>query len=161
MRKDKAALHRQSAFTLIEIIVTIVVIGISATALLSVFSSMIRGSADPLIQQQATTIAEAYMEEIMLRAFEDPQTAESGVAETGETRPNYDDVQDYNSLGTNQVRDQNNNPIAALSAYGVTVLVEGDALNTVPAAAAMRVDVTVTHPAIADILLSGYRTRYP
>ena len=46
---------------------------------------------------------------------------------------------------------------------GVTVLVEGDALNTitVPAAAAMRVDVTVTHPAIADILLSGYRTRYP
>jgi len=161
--RDKAALHRQSAFTLIEIIVTIVVIGISATALLSVFSSMIRGSADPLIQQQATTIAEAYMEEIMLRAFEDPQTAESGVAETGETRPNYDDVQDYNSLGTNQVRDQNNNPVAALSAYGVTVLVEGDALNTitVPAGAAMRVDVTVTHPAIADILLSGYRTRYP
>jgi MSHA pilin protein MshD len=161
VRRDKAALRRQSAFTLIEIIVTIVVIGISATALLSVFSSMIRGSADPLIQQQATSIAEAYMEEIMLRAFEDPQTAESGVAEAGETRPNYDDVQDYNSLGTNQVRDQNNNPIAALSAYGVTVAVVGDALNTVPAGAAMRVDVTVTHPAIADILLSGYRTRYP
>jgi len=162
VRRDKAALRRQSAFTLIEIIVTIVVIGISATALLSVFSSMIRGSADPLIQQQATSIAEAYMEEIMLRAFEDPQVAESGVAETGETRPNYDDVQDYNSLGTNQVRDQNNNPIAALSAYGVTVAVVGDdALNTIPAGAAMRVDVTVTHPAIADILLSGYRTRYP
>ena len=155
-------MRSQSAFTLIEIIVTIVVIGISATALLSVFSSMIRGSADPVIQQQATTIAEAYMEEIMLRAFEDPQVAESGIAEAGETRPNYDDVQDYNSLGTNQVRDQNNNPVAALSAYGVTVLVErDDALNTVPEAAAMRVDVTVTHPAIADILLSGYRTRYP
>ena len=155
-------MRSQSAFTLIEIIVTIVVIGISATALLSVFSSMIRGSADPVIQQQATTIAEAYMEEIMLRAFEDPQVAESGIAEAGETRPNYDDVQDYNSLGTNQVRDQNNNPVTALSAYGVTVLVErDDALNTVPEAAAMRVDVTVTHPAIADILLSGYRTRYP
>ena len=155
-------MRSQSAFTLIEIIVTIVAIGISATALLSVFSSMIRGSADPVIQQQATTIAEAYMEEIMLRAFEDPQVAESGIAEAGETRPNYDDVQDYNSLGTNQVRDQNNNPVTALSAYGVTVLVErDDALNTVPEAAAMRVDVTVTHPAIADILLSGYRTRYP
>jgi len=161
MQRDRAPLRRQSAFTLIEIIVTIVVIGISATALLSVFSSMIRGSADPLIQQQATTIAEAYMEEIMLRAFEDPQVVESGAAEAGESRPNYDDVQDYNSLGTNQVRDQNDNPVAALSAYGVTVMVAGDALNTVPAAAAMRVDVTVTHPAIADILLSGYRTRYP
>jgi MSHA pilin protein MshD len=160
-RRDKTLMRGQSAFTLIEIIITIIVISISATALLSVFSSMIRGSADPLIQQQATTIAEAYMEEIMLRAFEDPQVAESGAAEAGETRPNYDDVQDYNSLGTNQVRDQNNNPVAALSAYGVTVVVAGDTLNTVPAGAAMRVDVTVTHPAIADILLSGYRTRYP
>ena len=158
-------MRRQSAFTLIEIIVTIIVIGISATALMSVFASMIRGSADPMIQQQATTIAEAYMEEIMLRAFEDPQVAETGAAEAGETRPNYDDVQDYNSLGTTQVRDQNNNPVALLSAFGVTVVVAGDPLgdppNTVPAGAAMRVDVTVTHAAIADILLSGYRTRYP
>ena len=160
-RRGRAALRRQSAFTLIEIIVTIIVIGISATALLSVFTNMIRGSADPLIQQQATSIAEAYMEEIMLRAFEDPQVVESGAAEVGETRPNYDDVQDYNSLGTSEVRDQNNNPVAALSAYGVTVVVIDDTLNTVPMGAAMRVDVTVTHPAIADILLSGYRTRYP
>ena len=56
-RRGRAALRRQSAFTLIEIIVTIIVIGISATALLSVFTNMIRGSADPLIQQQATSIA--------------------------------------------------------------------------------------------------------
>jgi len=157
----KALWRQQSAFTLIEIIVTIIVIGISATALLSVFGNMIRGSADPVIQQQAATIAEAYMEEIMLRAFEDPQVAETGAAEAGETRSNYDDVQDYNSLGTTQVRDQNNNPVAALSAYGVIVVVTGDPLNTVPAGAAMRVDVTVTHAAIGDILLSGYRTRYP
>ena len=109
---------------------------------------MIRGSADPVIQQQATTIAEAYMEEIMLRAFEDPQVAESGGAEAGETRPTYDDVQDYNSLGTTQVRDQNNNPVAALSDYQVTVTVSGaDALNTV---SAMRVDVTVSHPATCE-----------
>ena len=53
VRRKKAALRRQSAFTLIEIVVTILVIGISATALLSVFSNMIRGSADPVIQQQA------------------------------------------------------------------------------------------------------------
>ena len=144
-----------------EIIVTIIVIGISATALLSVFSNMIRGSADPVIQQQATTIAEAYMEEIMLRAFEDPEGPETGSAEAGETRSSYDDVQDYNSLGTTQVRDQNDNPVAALSDYSVSVVVAGDPLNTVPAGSALRVDVTVSHPAIVDILLSGYRTRYP
>ena len=148
---------RQSAFTLIEIIVTIIVIGISATALLSVFSNMIRGSADPMIQQQATTIAEAYLEEIMLREFDDPEVAESGGAEAGETRPNYDDVQDNNSLGTTQVRDQNNNPIAALSDYQVTVTVNGAVLNTV---GAMQIDVSVSHPATGAILLSAFRTDY-
>ena len=149
-------MRRQSAFTLIEIIITIVVVGIAATALLSVFASMVRGSVDPMIQQQATTIAEAYMEEIMLRAYDDPQVAESGGAE-GETRPPYDDVQDYNSLGTTQVRDQNNNPIAALSDYQVTVTVSGAVLNTVNA---MQIDVSVSHPAIDTIVLSAFRTDY-
>lgn len=150
-------MRRQSAFTLVEIIVTIIVIGVAATALLSVFTNMIRGSADPVIQQQATTIAEAYLEEIMLRAYDDPQVAETGGAEAGETRPTYDDVQDYNSLGTAQVRDQNNNPIAALSDYQVTVSVNGALLNTVNA---MQIDVSVTHPAIGAINLSAFRTDY-
>ena len=150
-------MRRQSAFTLIEIIVTIIVIGIAGTALLSVFTNMIRGSADPVIQQQATTIAEAYLEEIMLRAYDDPQVAESGSAEAGETRPTYDDVQDYNSLGTMQVRDQNDNPIAALSDYQVTVVVNAAVFNTVNA---MQIDVTVTHPATGSILLSAFRTDY-
>ena len=150
-------MRRQSAFTLIEIIVTIIVIGIAGTALLSVFTNMIRGSADPVIQQQATTIAEAYLEEIMLRAYDDPQVAESGAAEAGETRPTYDDVQDYNSLGTTQVRDQNDNPIAALSDYQVTVAVNAAVFNAVNA---MQIDVTVTHPATGSILLSAFRTDY-
>ncbi len=152
---------RQQGFTLIEIIVTIVVIGIAAVALLSVFTNLVRGSADPVIQQQATTIAEAYMEEIMLRAFEDPQVPETGGAEPGESRSIYNDVQDYNSLGTTEVRDQNDNPIAALVDYDVTVTVTSDSLNTVPLGAAMRIDISVSHAAIGNILLTGYRTRYP
>ncbi len=147
----------QAAFTLIEIIITIIVIGVAATALLSVFSSMIRGSADPVLQQQATTVAEAYLEEILLKSFADPQVAETGFAEAGETRPNYDDVQDYNSLGTTQVRDQNDNPIAALSDYQVSVSVNGAVFNTVNA---MQIDVTVTHAATGSITLSAFRTDY-
>ncbi len=152
-----AVLRRQSAFTLIEIIVTIIVIGISATALMSVFTNMIRGSADPVIQQQAATIAEAYLEEIMLRAFDDPQVAESGGAEAGETRPGYDDVQDYNSLGTTQVRDQNNNPVATLSDYQVTVTVSPALLNSVNT---MQIDVSVNHPVTGTITLSAFRADY-
>jgi MSHA pilin protein MshD len=146
-------------FTLIEILVTIVVISIAATALLSVFSGLVRGSADPIIQQQATTIAEAYMEEIMLKSFDDPQLTESGSDEgEGADRSIYNDVQDYNSLATTEVRRQDNTPIAALNAFSVTVTVGGAMLNvTVPA---MRINVNVTHAAISNITLTAYRTQY-
>ena len=156
-------MRRHRGFTLIELIITVIVIGIAAAALLSVFANLARGSADPVIQQQATSIAEAYMEEILLRAFEDPQGGESGGAEGGETRPSYDDVQDYNSLGTTQVRDQNDNPIASLAAYNVFVTVAAGTLNTITAASgnAMQIDVRVTHPAVGDIELRAFRTRYP
>jgi MSHA pilin protein MshD len=55
-------------FTLIEIIVTIVVLAIAGTTLLSVFTSTARTIADPMIQQQAISIAEAYMEEVLLKS---------------------------------------------------------------------------------------------
>ena len=99
-------MRKSSGFTLMEIIVTLIVIGISAAALMSVFSNLIRGSADPMIQQQAATIAEAYMEEIMLRSFDDPQGGETGAAEGGETRATYDDVKDFRSLAAGPAADQ-------------------------------------------------------
>lgn len=157
-------MRRQSAFTLIEIIVTLVVISIAATALIGVFANTVRGSADPVIQQQATTIAEAYLEEIMLRAFNDPQDPELGLGwvEAGEPgRAEFDDVQDYSTLAAGATADQFGNPVAALAAYTVTVTITNAALGGLPAADSLRVDVDVAHPAIGNILLSGFRTRYP
>ena len=151
---------RSAGFTLIEIIVTLVVVGIAAVALLSVFASNVRGSADPVVQQQAITIAEAYMEEILLKAYQDPTDPEQGTlaTEAGESsRDLFDDVQDYNHLGTTEVRDQNDVAIPALAAYDVTVTVNAATLNTV---AAMLIEVRVDHPAIASLTLHAYRTDY-
>ena len=156
-------------FTLIEIIVTLVVLAIAATSLLSLFSGTVRTSADPMIQQQAISIAEAYMEEILLRDFSDPQVVESGSREVGETRINYDDVQDYNWLGDDliqdkKVRDQNNVVIDELLDYEVEVTVVGvelgPALKKILADNSMQIDITVTHPAISPITISAYRTNY-
>ncbi len=156
----RGPLH-QAGFTLIEIIVTLVVVGIAAVALLSVFASNVRGSADPVIQQQAITIAEAYMEEILLQAFEDPSGGEQGLAGTegaeGNTRALFDDVQDYNHLVDTGVRDQNDVQIPGLTDYSVTVSVTGATLNTVPM---MLVNISVDHPAIDPIQLIGYRANY-
>jgi N-acetylneuraminic acid mutarotase len=98
------------------------------------------------------------MEEILRKSYEDPVVAETGNAEAGETRASFNDVQDYNSLPDNQVRDQNNNPVAALAAYTVTVNVNAAVLNGVNA---MQIDVTVIHAATGAVALSAFRTSYP
>ena len=144
-------MSRHSGFTLLEIIVTLVVISIAAATLMSVFSSTVRTSADPMIQQQAVSIAEAYMEEILLKDF---------AVGPGASRATFDDVRDYNGLTDVGARDQNNNAIAGLGAYTVAVLVADDALNGIVATDSRRIDITVSHALIGDIVLSGYRVIY-
>jgi len=144
----KAAL---SGFTLLELITTVVVIAVAAPTLMSIFSTTIQTSADPMFQHQALSIAEAYMEEILLKDFAiGPET----------TRASFDDVRDYNGLTDVGARDQANNLIAGLNAYTISVTVANDALNGIAAADSLRIDLTVSHAMIDDILLSGYRVNY-
>ena len=160
-----------TGFTLLEVLITVVVLSIAATSIMGVYVNSVRTSADPMIQQQAVSIAEAYMEEILLKQFchnPDPNplvhcTLETSGAEAGEVRSTYNDIRDYNDLGTTSVQDQNGNAVAGLTAYSVTVVVGGRALaggSTIPSSAAMRIDVTVSHPAIDPITISGFRTDY-
>jgi MSHA pilin protein MshD len=150
-----------SGFTFIEVIVTIVVLAIASTAILSVFTNTVSTSAYPMLQQQAISIAEAYMEEISLTDFSDPVEPETGGSEGDENRENYNDIQDYNDPSVDgEVRDQNNNTIDAFNGFTVTVAVIGSILNGIDETESMRIDVTVSHPAIASIKISGYRTSY-
>ena len=152
--------HRSRGFTLIEVIVTIVVVGIASVALMSVFTNTISGSADPVIQQQATTIAEAYLEEISLRSFNDPDDPESGTDEGEAGRALYDDVKDYRSLGVGAPADQFGVAIPSLADYTVTVTITDAALGTVPATDSLRIEVEVDHPAVNAVTVAGFRTNY-
>ena len=145
-------------FTLLEVLVTVVVIAIAATAILSVFSSTIRRSADPLIQQQAIAIAEAYIEEIQSKAFSDPDQVETGGAEPGESRANFDDVQDYDGISGAAVEDQSaGGTVTGLEGYDVSVSVNAA---TLAGQGVMRIQVSVDHAAIAPIVLAVYRANY-
>lgn len=151
-------------FTLLEVVVTIVVISIVATAVMGVFIGTAQRSADPLIQHQALAIGEAYLEEIQLKAFTDPSLAiDSGGAEAGETRATYDDIQDYNDPSIDgAVADQNGVAITALVGYTVTVSVAAASLGAITLASgdAMRIDVSVNHAAIDPVVLSAFRVNY-
>jgi MSHA pilin protein MshD len=139
--------------TLIELVISIVVIAIAASAVLGVLSSTVGRSADAMVMSQAVAIAEAYLEEITLKSFSDPD----GVDGEG-ARPAFDDVDDYDGLVDVGARDQFGTALAPLAQYTVSVaVVPSGALTGVPAAAAERIDVHVTYPG-GSVAMTGYKT---
>ena len=140
----------QTGVTLVELILSIVIISIALTGVLVVINKTVSHSADPVVEHQAIAIAESYLEEILLLAYSDPDASE-----VGETRATYDDVDDYNGLSDIGVHDQNGTAIANLSFYNVAVVVSTVTLSG--SIAAKRIDVSVTGLG-KTITLTGYRT---
>lgn len=167
---------RQRGFTLIELVMFIVIVGIGIAGILSVFTTSVKSSADPMVRKQALAIAESLLEEILLKEYCDPDTATlsptappvcpaSRVAADQEAaRANYDDVDDYAGYTTSGgIVDLTGAPVAGLTSYNVTAVTvtvttaaQNAALNAVNA---KRVTVTVTGPQGA-ITLTGYRSNY-
>ena len=143
-----------AGFTLIEVVMSIAIIAVAISGVMLVFVVALRHSADPQRQQQAVALAEGYLDEILARAYDDPD----GVA-SGETRGSYDDVRDYDGLDERPPRDQDGNTLDGLDDYRVRVAVAdsgalGPAGATVPA---RRIDVRVTAPPLVDTVISAYK----
>ena len=147
---------RHRGVTLIELVVAITIVAIAATTILGALAAVATRSADAMMQQQAIAIAESYLSEILQRWVVDPNGTPPN---TG--RASWDLVDQYNGLVDVGAHDQFGNPIASLNNYKVSVSTsQSSALAGVPAAAARRVDITVSYPPSASVTLSGYRTSY-
>src|ERR1043166_68927 len=114
--------RRQRGLSLPELIVFIVIVGISVAGILLVMDRTTRASADPLTIKQALAIAESLMDEVQLAPFTycDPDDAQAATAtsaavgaggcaatpeaigaEAGETRyatPVFDNANDNNNF---------------------------------------------------------------
>jgi MSHA pilin protein MshD len=150
-----AGRHAQAGMTLVEVVISIVIVAIAVTAVLGVLARNVERSADAMIVTQAVAIAEAYLEEISLKSFVDPD----GMDGEG-SRPQFDDTDDYDGLVDSGAVDQFGNAIPALAAYTISVdVTPSAALPSVAAADALRVDVRVQFPPLVDYTLTAYRTR--
>lgn len=173
----------EKGFTLIELVITIVILGIGVTAFTQLMNASTVASVDPMVRQQAHAIAQSYLEEIFLNTFCDPNLSTdcpafctganicstcggSASPAPPENRSGYDDVCDYNGLTNTGARNQFNDAIATLSDYNVSVTVDDNGVSLSGLSSAngqvVRVDVNVTHadnPNV-DVTLSAYRTNY-
>lgn len=146
----------QSGVTLIELVIAIVIISIAATTILGTFATTVGNSVDPMIRHQAIAIAEAYLEEIALKSFADPDGVDGEAS-----RDLYDDVDDYDGLVDNGARDQFDAAIADLSNYTVSVSVTGsNALPGITSTDLFLISVTVSHPENVNFTVSGYRANF-
>ena len=150
------SISRQAGTTLIELVVAIVIISIAASSVLMALSTSVTYSADPMIRHQAVAIAEAYLEEIALKSFVDPD----GVDGEG-SRDLYDDVDDYDGLVDNGARNQFDAAIAALSDYTVSVTVTASsALPSIASTELYLISVQITHAANVNFTVSAYRANF-
>jgi MSHA pilin protein MshD len=146
-----ACIGNNRGFTLVELIISMVVVSIALGGVLMVMNYTVQHSADPMLQRQALAIAESYLEEVLLQSFNDPD---------GGIEPNrslFDDVGDYNGLNNDGAHDQAGNAILGLEAYRVRVIVDNLAINGI---AGRRVTVTVTDPAGNNLSLRGFKADY-
>ncbi len=171
---------REIGFTLIELVLFIVIVGIAVAGVLLAYDFAARGSADPVVRKQALAIAESLLQEIQQMPFtycdpDDPAvstaTSPAGCAtpealgpEPGETRYSaatpFDNVNDYHLFGMSPIRDIGNNAIAGLDLYTVAVTITPAAPGGIPGTDALQITVTVAGPANITVTLDGYRTRY-
>ena len=98
---------RAKGFSLIELVITIVVIGIALSALSTSLFSAVGRNADPLWQSKATQLSQAYLDEILSMRYQEDTPLGGGIVGTcnidgpeegGGNRSSFDDVDDYNGL---------------------------------------------------------------
>ncbi len=148
-------------FTLIEMIIALVIIGIGVTGLMLVFSNNVRSSSNPLISKQIVAIAEEIMEEILLKPYEEPFTSSPANAATtcgnaAADRSVFDEVLDYNNYQTTGICDSDGGPVIGLENFNLQVSASNIG-NWQGIANTLQVTVTVTRGA-TTFTLTGWRT---
>ena len=159
---DEGLRTGQSGVTLVESIVALVIIGTALAGTLQLMSFATAHSADPMVRSQAVAIAEAYLEEISLKSFFDPDLGPGpGPCPAPEARRDlYDNVCDYAGIDDPDPEDQNGNPVAGLAGFRVRVAVDSAATlgGLSGPVDLLRVDVRVNLGNATDLTLSSYRT---
>lgn len=143
---------KQAGFSLIELIFFIVVVALGLAGILSVMNSTVASSVDPLVRKQALVLADALMEEIMLKASRNPDGGYSGT-----NRSLFDDVGDYQGYSTccGMVM-MDGTPIQGLESYNVKGVTLRSVVPVSGAATLQEVVVTISSPQ-GDLSLRSYR----
>jgi len=174
------AIARQCGFTLIELVVTMLILSIAALGVMYSLSLGLRHQSDALWQPKAVALAESYMEEILGRRYDERSPSggvppcsttttvcsSAGAFDDGEARAQFDDVDDYDGLIEQPPRDVYGSPRPDYDSYRVAVTVayvtpvQVAALGLDAATDAKLITVTVSTPESGSMSFSALRGNF-
>ena len=165
---------KQKGMTLVEMVISIVIISIAMTAMLSAFSTSMGRSADPLWKTKSLKLAQAYLDEILSKKY-DANTPLGGIPAPNSSsiscsvagpasggRDNYDTVDDYNDLSDNPPKLVTNTNMTGYDDYtvNVTVVCAGNDVGLSNNKYAKLITVTVISPNGSSMPFSVYRGNF-
>jgi MSHA pilin protein MshD len=124
---------KQAGFTLIEAIISMVIVSIAAIALAGAMGLAFKHSADGLLDSKSQQLAMAYVEEIRGKRFAEvtplggvPPCSSIGtpcgaLGPDGETRALFDDVDDYHGVADAPPRDSEDQVVPGFNSFAVAV----------------------------------------
>lgn len=155
-----------SGFTLVETVIAISIVSIALLAISQSLAFGLQHSSDGISQARSLYLAQSYFEEIGAKRYSETTplggvpacspatTACGGIGpEAGETRPDFDDIDDFDGLVDSPPRNAEDNPRAGYESYRVDISVryltasEVTSLGIDDTTDAKRVLVRVTPPA--------------
>lgn len=173
---NKSAPKPQGGFTLIETIIVIVLVGAMMAGMTSLFMNNVGHSHRPFLRQRALAVANAFMDEISHKQWNEAATLGGGCVNTGsgscplgpaavaigsdgEARTTYDDIDDYHGLNQSPPQDSSGTAMPGYNGFSVSISVTQPAAswNTIPASDVRLITVSVTSSSNETLTVSAYR----
>lgn len=170
--------QKQSGFTLIETIIVIVLVGAMMAGMTSLFMNNVGNSHRPFLRQRALAVANAFMDEIQHKRWNEATPVGGGcvnsgvscptgpaitaIGADGEARSAYDDIDDYHGLNQSPPQDSAGVDMPGYAGFTVAVSVAqpAGAWNAIAAADVRLITVSVTSPSNETIAISAYRVNF-
>ncbi len=163
-----AAFHKQQGLTLIEMIITIVILSVAVVGVVSAIASMTARGADPILQNKAALLAQFYLDEALGTRYDEASPITGGAVSPvsqlcndmgpeAEPRAAFDDVDDYHNLSESP-RDRTGVALPGYAGFQVEMNVTCDGSRFGLAThAAKHIVITVTPPQGAAMVFGVYR----
>lgn len=114
----------QAGVTLIEVVAVIAVMMVAVPPLTGLYTQVASASVDETYQAEALALAETLMEEIVSKAYEDPDLDRGSFGAEEGDRAAYDDVDDYDGLNNSPPRSLDGTQLTEFGGMGRRVLVD-------------------------------------